>query len=100
MTTAQKQVQKGSTESATESPKEAEQPTFTVVYFPCDLVGVYSPEGGLVATHDKFTKSNGDLERALRGFMDSGATVVETKSESGGKFSDIPEKLTDVVSKG
>ena len=53
-----------------------------------------------MATHDKFTKSNGDLERALRGFMDSGATVVETKSESGGKFSDIPEKLTDVVSKG
>ena len=94
MTTAQKQVQKGSTASATEPS------TFTVVYFPCDLVGVYSPEGGLVATHDKFTKSNGDLERALRGFMDSGATVVETKSESGGKFSDIPEKLTDVVSKG
>lgn len=65
---------------------------YTVVYGKNDLVGVYR-DGGLIATHDKHTKGNGDLERFLGRLEKDGHKVEEQKADFD-KFQDVPAELS------
>lgn len=68
--------------------------TITVVYGKNELVGLYK-SGDLIATHDKHTQRNGDLERYLAKYEEDGHKVAEKKANFA-RFPDIPLSLKDL----
>ena len=64
---------------------------YTIVQGQRELVGVYKGND-LIATHDKFTRRNGDLARYIQRLLNKGYAVRDVTG-SFNTFQDIPQKL-------
>jgi hypothetical protein len=65
------------------------------VYGKKNLVGIYK-DGSLTATHDKFSKYNGDLERHIKQLQAEGYSIEEADGQFS-QYNQILKELKEVV---